>query len=85
MQTQLTVRIPEDLGESITELAKRAHLKRSHIVRLALEKYLEQVRQEDVSTPYDRVKDLIGVVASGISDLGEAHRKHLLKKIAKSA
>lgn len=85
MQTQLTVRIPEDLGESIGELAKRVHLKRSHIVRLALEKYLEQVREDDAGAPYDRVKDLIGVVSSGISDLGEAHRKHLLKKIAKHA
>jgi len=30
--------------------------------------------------PYEKVKNLIGSVSTGISDLGEKHRKHLLRK-----
>lgn len=31
--------------------------------------------------PYEKVKTLIGSVSTGISDLGEKHRKHLLRKL----
>lgn len=30
--------------------------------------------------PYENVKNLIGSVSNGIPDLGEEHRKHLLRK-----
>lgn len=30
--------------------------------------------------PYEKAKNLIGSVSTGISDLGEKHRKHLLRK-----
>jgi hypothetical protein len=32
---------------------------------------------EGTPSPYNRVKNLIGKVESGIPDLGEAHREHL--------
>ncbi|MEW6740818.1 MAG: hypothetical protein ACOYU2_01885 [Nitrospirota bacterium] len=31
--------------------------------------------------PYERVKNLIGSVSTGLHDLGEKHRKHLLRKL----
>lgn len=85
MQTQLTVRLSDDLDEGISTLAKKLRLKRSDIVRMAVERFLKELQGENESKPYDRVKNLIGNVASGIPDLGRAHRKHLLERIKKHA
>lgn len=82
MQSQLTVRLPNDLDKAISTLAKRLHLKRSNIVRMALERFLET---EEIERPYERVRDLIGSISSSISDLGEAHRKYLLRRFKKGA
>ena len=80
MNTQLTVRLPDDLEKDIAMLANKLRLKRADIVRMALERFVQQTAGEEESNPYDRVKSLLGSVSSGISDLGESHRKHLLKK-----
>ena len=85
MQSQLTVRLSDDLDRNVSSIAKRLRLKRSDIVRMALEKFLEEFHLEKEGRPYDKVKSLIGTISSGISDLGEAHREHLLKKIGKNA
>jgi len=85
MQSQLTVRLSDDLDKGVSTLAKKLHLKRSDIVRIALERFLGESQGEDEGTPYDRVKNLIGSVSSGIPDLGTEHRKHLLNKIKKHA
>lgn len=85
MQSQLTVRLSEDLDKGISNLARKLHLKRSDIVRIALERFLGESQGEEESKPYEKVKDLIGNIASGISDLGSAHREHLLRKIKKHA
>ena len=84
MQSQLTVRLSDDLDKEISTLAKRLRLKRSDIVRMALERFLGEFQGQD-SRPYEKVKNLIGTISSGIPDLGEAHRKYLLKKFKKSA
>ena len=84
MQSQLTVRLSDDLDKDISTLAKRLRLKRSDIVRMALERFLEEFQGKE-SRPYEKVKNLIGTISSGIPDLGEAHRKYLLKKFKKSA
>lgn len=85
MQSQLTVRLSDDLDKGVSTLAKKLHLKRSDIVRIALERFLGESQEQEESKPYDRVKKLLGSVSSGISDLGTAHRKHLLNKIKKHA
>jgi predicted transcriptional regulator len=41
MDAQLTVRLPEALSKKINSLAKKLKLKRSDIVRLALERFAE--------------------------------------------
>ena len=81
MKSQLTVRISEKLDQEISVLAKRLHLKRSDIVRMALEKLVAEFEVKSEQSPYERVKKLVGLVESGIPDLGEAHRKHLKAKI----
>jgi metal-responsive CopG/Arc/MetJ family transcriptional regulator len=84
MQSQITVRLSDDLDKEILALSKRLRLKRSDIVRMALERFLGEFHGEE-GIPYEKVKNLIGTVSSGISDLGESHRKYLLKKFRKSA
>jgi metal-responsive CopG/Arc/MetJ family transcriptional regulator len=44
MQSQLTIRLPEDLEREIADYARRLHLKRSDIVRMALESFLKESR-----------------------------------------
>jgi metal-responsive CopG/Arc/MetJ family transcriptional regulator len=85
MQSQLTVRLSDDLNKGISALAERLRLKRSDIVRMAVERFLAELPGEEKGKPYERVKYLVGIVSSGIPDLGEAHRKHLLEKIKKHA
>ncbi len=80
MQSQLSVRLSNGLDKEISNLARRLRLKRSDIVRIALEKFLDEFQGKEENKPYEKVKNLIGSVSSGISDLGEAHRKYLLKQ-----
>ena len=85
MNSQLTVRLPDSLENSLSILAKKLHLKRADIVRMALEIFVKQTAGEEKGSPYDRVKSLLGSVSSGISDLGESHREHLLRKFRRNA
>jgi len=81
MQSQLTVRLTDDLDQEITNAAKRLRLKRSDIVRLALEEYLREPHVQEEPAPYAKVKHLVGSIKSGIPDLGTSHREHLVKRI----
>ncbi len=85
MQSQLTVRVPKDLNYEISNYARKFYLKRSDIVRIALEKFLGEVKTDERIKPYEKVKNLLGILDSGISNLGEAHREYLLKRIKKNA
>jgi len=85
MQSQLTVRLSDDLAKDISNLSKRLHLKRSDIVRMALEKFFDEFHVKKENKPYDNVKNLIGTISSGIHDLGESHREHLLRKFKQNA
>jgi metal-responsive CopG/Arc/MetJ family transcriptional regulator len=85
MQSQLTVRLPENINKEISTIAKRLQLKRSDIVRIALEKFLGEVRDKEETKPYDKVRTLIGKLSSGISNLGEAHREYIINKFKKNA
>ncbi|MEW6419540.1 MAG: ribbon-helix-helix protein, CopG family [Nitrospirota bacterium] len=85
MQSQLTFRLSEDLDKDVASLAKRFGLKRSDIVRMALEKFLEEIEGRIETKPYDRIKHLVGSISSGIPDLGTSHREYLLRKFKKIA
>jgi metal-responsive CopG/Arc/MetJ family transcriptional regulator len=85
MKSQLTIRLPDDLEEDLTVLTKRLRLKRSDIVRMALEKFIGEFKGDEETKPYDRVANILGTISSGIPDLGEAHRRYLLKKIKRHA
>ena len=85
MQSQITVRIDEEVNERIDNIAKRLRRKRSDLVRIALEKFLSEIEGVEETKPYDQVKELIGSLSSGTSNLGEAHREYLVKKFKKHA
>jgi Arc/MetJ-type ribon-helix-helix transcriptional regulator len=85
MALQLTVRLTDDLAQEVSSLAKRLRLKRSDIVRMALRKFADELEGEKESHPYEKVKSLLGSVASGIPDLGKNHRKYLLERLKKHA
>jgi len=83
MDTQLTVRVPLTLDRKVARYARKLRLKRSDVVRLALEQFLNDSDEEDFQ-PYKRVKHLLGSYESGIGDLGTEHRKHLLQRFRRA-
>ncbi|MBN1106098.1 MAG: ribbon-helix-helix protein, CopG family [Deltaproteobacteria bacterium] len=78
---QITVRIPDEIGEKIEALSKRMGLKKSDVVRLALRQLTEEDAPDQERTPFERVRHLVGIGKSGIPDLGSRHRNHLIRKI----
>lgn len=78
MDSQLTLRLPLALSEKLDRSAKRLKRKRSDVVRLALEQFLDT---EPDTRPIERVRDLLGRVESGIPDLGQNHREHLIRRL----
>jgi predicted transcriptional regulator len=83
MESQLTVRLPATLQRKLARYAKNLRLKRSDVIRLALEEFLIDV-EEDRQKPYVQVKRLLGGMESGILDLGTEHRKHLIKRFKRA-
>jgi predicted transcriptional regulator len=77
MGEQLSVRLPAELAEALDRAAKQLRRKRSDVVRLALEQYLEGTEER----PIDRVRDLLGRYESGAPDLGQHHREYLIKRL----
>jgi Arc/MetJ-type ribon-helix-helix transcriptional regulator len=81
MERQLTVRMPERLVQKLDREALRHRRKRSEVIRLALERYFEDSAAPAEIRPIDRVRDLLGSFESGIPDLGQRHREHLLERL----
>lgn len=81
MERQLTVRMPDRLVEKLDREAVRRRYRRSVVIRLAVERYLEDSEEQPEVRPVDRVRDLLGSFESGIPDLGQRHREHLLDRL----
>jgi len=82
---QLTIRMPDEYKGRIEMLAKEMGLKKSDIARLALRRFIEENMDKAQASPYQRVKHLLGTAESGIKDLGQRHREHLIDKIRKAS
>ena len=78
---QLTIRMPEEYFYKIEQIAKSSGLKKSDVTRMAIRKFLEEYSGDESTDLYSNAKGLIGVAESGIPDLGQNHRDHLLKQI----
>jgi hypothetical protein len=81
MASPLTLRLDEKTRKRISRIARRKQLSTSEVVRQAIEAWADQ--HEPVASPYEAIKDLIGVVRGGnpkrSSQTGRAFTK-LLKK-----
>ena len=82
---QLTIRMPDEYSEKIEILAEKMGLKKSDVARLALKQFIEENIDNDQRRPYLKVKHLLGTAESGIKDLGQRHRDHLIKRIRKGS
>jgi len=78
---QLTIRMPDDHFQEIQQIAKASGLKKSDVTRLAIKRFIEDFKAKKDTDLYAQAKPMIGVVESGISDLGANHRKYLISKI----
>jgi len=79
---QLTIRVPDEQMVRIDQIARKMGLKKSDVTRMAINKFVEDFGAEANETkPYHRIKYLLGVAESGITDLGHRHREHLIRKI----
>lgn len=80
---QLTIRVPEEQMRQIEEIAHRMGLKKSDVARMAIREFIAEHAGETNPYPYAQAKSLLGVAESGVPDLGQRHRQHLLRKIKK--
>jgi predicted DNA-binding protein len=78
MESQITIRLPGTLRRRLDRAAKSVGRRRSDLARLAVQRYLDDLESESAPRPYERVRDLLGSVDSGVTDLGSRHRDHLL-------
>jgi metal-responsive CopG/Arc/MetJ family transcriptional regulator len=78
---QVTIRMPDRDLFILEQIAKSTGLKKSDVTRMAIRKFIEEYTEEKEINHYSKAKRLIGVVESGISDLGKNHRKYLIRKI----
>ena len=77
---QLTIRVPKEQMNKIEYIAKEMGLKKADVTRMAIKSFIDEYGDSAVK-PFDKVKHLIGIAQSGVPDLGQRHRKHLIRKI----
>jgi hypothetical protein len=77
METQISLRLPETLLKRIDREARKRRVRRSDLVRQALEAFLNGETAVIGGRPYDLIRDLVGSVSGGPPDLGARHREYL--------
>ena len=77
---QITVRLPTPLGRTLRRTSRRLGRPPSHVVRMALEAFLQEAPSADGKRA-ERVEHLIGSLSSGIPDLAERHREYVLASL----
>ena len=63
MPSPLTLRLDPKTRQRIARLARRQRLSTSEVIRQAIAAWAD--RQEPVTSPYDAMRDLIGIVRGG--------------------
>ena len=84
---QITIRASDDLILMIEQIAKEMGLKKSDVTRMALKKFADDYmkKQNEELKPYNQLKHLIGSAESGVANLGQRHREHIIKKIKRES
>lgn len=81
MASPLTLRLDEKTRKRISRIAQRKQLSTSEVVRQAIEAWAD--RHEPVASPYEAVKDLIGVVHGGNPKRSEQTGRRFTKLLRK--
>jgi Arc/MetJ-type ribon-helix-helix transcriptional regulator len=79
--SQISLRLPETLLREIDRQARQRRLSRSDVIRQLLEAQLGGARDAELDHPYARVRDLVGSVSGGPTDLGRRHREYLTELV----
>lgn len=66
MASPLTLRLDPQTRQRLERIARRKQLSKSEVVRQAIEAWAD--REEPVTSPYEALADLIGVVRGGKAD-----------------
>jgi hypothetical protein len=77
MASPLTLRLDAKTRKRIERIARRKQLSTSEVVRQAIEAWAD--RQEPVTSPYDLLSDLVGVVHGGNSGRSEQTGRHFTR------
>ncbi len=80
MESQISVRMPEDLRRALEEASRRMNRKSGEVVRMALRQFLA-LPPGHADRPAESVRGLIGSLESGIPDLAEQHRDYILDSL----
>ena len=81
MGEQLSLRLPITLARRLAQVSAQTRRPRAEVVRLALEQFLAGEDGRPAARAIDLVHDLIGSYRSGVPDLGQRHREHLLRRL----
>jgi hypothetical protein len=69
MASPLTLRLDAKTRQRLERIARRKRLSTSEVVRQAIEAWAD--RQEPITSPYEVVADLLGIVHGGKADRSE--------------
>jgi Arc/MetJ-type ribon-helix-helix transcriptional regulator len=81
MASPLTLRLDEKTRKRISRIARRKQLSTSEVVRQAIEAWAD--RHEPVDSPYEAIRDLIGVVHGGNPKRSVQTGRHFTKLLKK--
>ena len=77
----LSIRLPENLEEKLTQLAKSEHTTKTEIVKNALSFYIENFKAKKAQTPYDLGKEFFGKYGSDEGNLSTTYKTKLKEKL----
>ena len=80
MDNRITVRLPTPLGRTLRRTSRRLGRRPSHVVRMALEAFLQEAPSADGKRSRTG-GHLIGSLSSGIPNLAERHREYMLASL----
>ncbi len=75
----ISVRLSKELEEKINSLSRHNNITKSDIVKIALEKYIEEMEKK--TKPYELGAEFFGRYGSGKGDLSETYKKKVREKL----
>jgi Arc/MetJ-type ribon-helix-helix transcriptional regulator len=80
--SQISLRLPAALLREIDQRARQSRKSRSDVIRELLQAQLTGAGERLAADhPYGRVRDLVGSVSGGPTDLGRRHREYLTELV----